>query len=406
MADGELMTISPTLQSKLYIQQFKKKKKKIYNFGLGENSIKQESFYINKIKEYAHKKEYGLSKGIPQLNETLKEMYKNEKTEYDIIVGNGLKELLFIVQCAFVGKIIHITPSWVSYKEHIDILDRKDDLIELKTEIENKFRIDLNKLEDILKEIKDVSKMIIFNNPNNPTGMCYNNDELESLGLLLKKYDCIVFSDDIYLNVSYEPGQKSIAEYIPELTIRGSSVSKDLACGGYRVGWCAFPENLKSLYSKCCGYGSSIYSNVSSPMQYATNDMLKNKELCKTYMKKTTKLYKYVSKCLLDSLNGKKLLYLETQGAWYVFVDFRNYKEELKRINISTSIELSYYLMKNYQIITVAGEHFNHDSLSLRFSFVDFEFDFEKSGSIENVNIDNMLNGIKQLHLFLDNIIT
>ena len=60
--------------------------------------------------------------------------------------------------------------------------------------------------------------------------------------------------------------------------------------------------------------------------------------------------------------------------------------------------------MKNYQIITVAGEHFNHDSLSLRFSFVDFEFDFEKSGSIENVNIDNMLNGIKQLHLFLDNI--
>ena len=60
----------------------------------------------------------------------------------------------------------------------------------------------------------------------------------------------------------------------------------------------------------------------------------------------------------------------------------------------------------NYQIITVAGEHFNHDSLSLRFSFVDFEFNFEDGIPIEDVNIDNMLNGIKQLHLFLDNITT
>ena len=103
-------------------------------------------------------------------------------------------------------------------------------------------------------------------------------------------------------------------------------------------------------------------------------------------------------------MRGKRLLYVETEAAWYVFIDFSNYKEQLKKLNITTSIELSNYLMKNYQIITVAGEHFNHDSLSLRFSFVDFEFDFEGEIKIEDVNIDNMLNGIKQLHLFLDNI--
>ena len=139
-------------------------------------------------------------------------------------------------------------------------------------------------------------------------------------------------------------------------------------------------------------------------MQYATNDLLQNKELCQKYIENTKKLYKHISKKLLDSLKGKKLLFVETEAAWYVFIDFSNYKEELKKSNITNSIELSNYLMHNYQIITVAGEHFNHDSLSLRFSFVDFEFDFESSTKIEDVNIDNMLGGIKQLHLFLDNI--
>jgi len=401
---GDLTYISPTLQSKLYLEELKKAGKHIYNFGLGENNVKQSSFYIEKIQEYAHKKEYGSSEGIPQLNQTIKNMYNNDKTKYGVLVGNGLKELLFIVQCAFIGKIIHVTPSWVSYKEHIDMLNRKDDLIEIRTDIKNNFRMDLVELETILNSIKDEPKMIILNNPNNPTGVCYNNDELESLGLLFKKYDCVVFSDDIYSNLSYRSNQKSIYEFIPNLTIRGSSVSKDLACGGYRIGWCAFPESLNPFFTKCCVYGSRTYSNVSSPMQYATNALLENKELCKTYIENTKKLYNHVSKKVLDSLRGKRLLYVETEAAWYVFIDFSNYKEQLEKLNITTSIELSHYLMKNYQIITVAGEHFNHDSLSLRFSFVDFEFDFEGEIKIEDVNIDNMLNGIKQLHLFLDNI--
>ena len=49
---SNLTNISPTLQSKFYINQLKKEGKKIYNFGLGENSVKQSPFYIEKIQEY------------------------------------------------------------------------------------------------------------------------------------------------------------------------------------------------------------------------------------------------------------------------------------------------------------------------------------------------------------------
>ena len=78
-----------------------------------------------------------------------------------------------------------MTPSWVSYKEHIDLLERNDDLIEIKTTIDTKFRVDLNILDKTLQDIGSGPKMILLNYPNNPTGICYSNQELESMAKIL-----------------------------------------------------------------------------------------------------------------------------------------------------------------------------------------------------------------------------
>jgi aspartate aminotransferase len=398
-----IISISPTLQSKLYMEQLQKEGKKVYNFGLGQNSVKQPELYIDLMKKYAHKKEYTSSQGIPELNKTLKTIYNNGKMSYEILVGNGLKELLFVVQCAFKGKIIHVTPSWVSYKEHIDILERNDDLIEIKTSIENKFRVDLDVLDNVLQEIGDEPKMILLNYPNNPTGTCYSNKELESMAKILKKHNCVVFGDEIYLNLSYNPKQRSLSYYIPELVIRGSSVSKDLACGGYRLGWCAFPETLGKLFARCCQYGSSVYSCAPVPIQYATQELLENQELCKSYIEKMKDLFSHIIRELLPFLDNTKIKYPGIEASWYVYLDFTSYKEGLKKIGVQDSIQLSNYLMVNHHILTVAAQHFGDDSLSLRFSLVDFEFDLEKE-TIKDVNIENMKEGFQELCTFLDSL--
>lgn len=398
-----IISISPTLQSKLYMEQLQKEGKKVYNFGLGQNSVKQPELYIDLMKKYAHKKEYTSSQGIPELNKTLKNIYNNGKMSYEILVGNGLKELLFVVQCAFKGKIIHVTPSWVSYKEHIDILERNDDLIEIKTSIENKFHVDLDVLDNVLQEIGNEPKMILLNYPNNPTGTCYSNKELESMAKILKKHNCVVFGDEIYLNLSYNPKQRSLSYYIPELVIRGSSVSKDLACGGYRLGWCAFPETLGKLFARCCQYGSSVYSCAPVPTQYATQELLENQELCKSYAEKMKGLFSHIIRELLPFLDNTKIKYPGIEASWYVYLDFQSYKEGLKKIGVQDSVQLSHYLMVNHHILTVAAQHFGDDSLSLRFSLVDFEFDLEKE-TIKDVNIENMKEGFQELCTFLDSL--
>jgi hypothetical protein len=59
--------------------------------------------------------------------------------------------------------------------------------------------------------------------------------------------------------------------------------------------------------------------------------------------------------------------------------------------------------MVNHHILTVAAQHFGDDSLSLRFSLVDFEFDLEKE-TIKDVNIENMKEGFQELCTFLDSL--
>jgi len=400
---NDISNISPTLQSKLYLQEMRRLGRSVYNFGLGENPVNQPSFYVDMLAKHANQKSYTSSEGITPLNDCLKNMYNTENTKYEVLVGNGLKELLFVVQSAFKGKIIHVTPSWVSYSEHIDLLDRMDDLIEIKTSIENDFRINLDVLESVLQLHDQEPKMILLNYPNNPTGTCYSNDHLKDIAELLRKYNCMIFADEIYLNLCYRGDQRSISEFAPELTIRATSVSKDMACGGYRIGWCVFPSNLHTFFETCRNYASRVYSCSAAPIQYATCELLENKEVCKTYIEKTKQLYQHVIAELLPIINKTKLIYPSPSSAWYVFIDFTNYKSELANLGVYDSIDLSVYLMKNHNIITVAGQHFRDDSLALRFSLVDFSFDVETE-QFEDLDIENMKRGFHEMVSFLSSL--
>ena len=313
------------------------------------------------------------------------------------MVGCGLKELLFIIQLAFEGKIFHITPSWVSYKEQIRILNKEKDLIEIHTNIENNYNIDLQLLEKKLKEYQNHKKIIIFNNPNNPLGLYTNNTETCELAFLLKKYNCLVISDEIYLNLTYIKGIKSIAYYIPELTIIGSSISKDLGCGGYRLGWLAFPKTQFELFNKCRSYSSSIYSCASTPIQYATYEMLKNKQLFNKHCDMSIDFFKNISNNVCEILKTTKIKFIKPNSCWYIFLNFSNYKNVLKKYNIKNSDDLCMYLINTIGFVTVPGSSFNSEGINLRLSFVDFDLTIDKDGIKIIKGINKMVYLLKNL---------
>ena len=391
------MNVSATLNCQNIIKLRVKDGLPVYNFGLGANPIKQPEFYIRKIQEYAACKSYTSSEGIPELNDTLLDIYSGNGYADKVLVGNGLKELLFIVQSAFEGKIIHITPSWISYKEQIVLLGKEDDLIEIRTTIDDDYRVDLDILEQTLEEYKEHNKLLMFNNPNNPTGLVYTDEETENISRLLRKYDCVVLADEIYMNLTHHGRVRSISEYIPELTIIGSSVSKDLGCGGYRLGWLIFPKEQNALFNKCNSYCSSIYSCASVPIQYATGEMLRNKDLFTSHCEVSVKIYRYISGEICNILRSSKIRFIPPNSSWYVFLNFSEYEQRLSEKGIHTSYELSELLVNEIGMVCVPGANFNIDGLYLRISLVDFEIPDMSDLVVEDINITKMIEGMEKL---------
>ncbi|HUX95399.1 MAG TPA: pyridoxal phosphate-dependent aminotransferase [Bacteroidales bacterium] len=107
-----------------------------------------------------------------------------------------------------------------------------------------------NKLESFLEGGKVSS--IVYSNPNNPTWMCLNEEELSIIGELSLKYDVIVIEDLAYFGMDFrsdysQPGippyQPSIGRYTDDYIILISS-SKVFSYAGQRIGMMAVSDHL------------------------------------------------------------------------------------------------------------------------------------------------------------------
>lgn len=110
------------------------------------------------------------------------------------------------------------------------------------------------KLKDKLESFLESGKIssILYSNPNNPTWMCLNEDELAVVGELSRKYDVIVIEDLAYFGMDFRkdyskpgvpPYQPTIGRYTDDYVILISS-SKIFSYAGQRIGMLAISDHL------------------------------------------------------------------------------------------------------------------------------------------------------------------
>jgi aspartate/methionine/tyrosine aminotransferase len=97
---------------------------------------------------------------------------------------------------------------------------------------------------------------IIYSNPNNPTWICFHEDELEIIGDLATKYDTIIVEDLAYFGMDFrtnlsipykEPYQPTAARYTENYIILISS-SKTFSYAGQRIGTLCISNSLFNRY--------------------------------------------------------------------------------------------------------------------------------------------------------------
>ena len=90
--------------------------------------------------------------------------------------------------------------------------------------------------------------MIALTNPNNPTGVVLNPNELEGIAELARDNDLWVISDEVYCDVVFggdgPVGSIAAIAGMAERTVICGSLSKSHAMTGWRIGWAVGPKEL------------------------------------------------------------------------------------------------------------------------------------------------------------------
>ena len=286
---------------------------------------------------------------------------------------------MFLLQILFDGDVILPAPSWVSYEPQAIIGRNKVHWINTSRE-NNWFPIAEN-IEKIVSKNNNKNYLLFLNSPNNPSGQICEN--LEALSNIIKKYNILVLSDEIYAELSFNNNYRSISSFCPEKTIISSGLSKWCGAGGWRLGHFVIPNELTKLRNALKVLVSETFSSVSAPIQYAAIAAYKNDQ--SKYLENSRNILKAVGEYVYNNLKSNKVIINKPQGGFYLMPEFLDKK-------FQTSEEMCKDLLNNTGIVLLPGSDFGitKDKMIARLSFTDFNGEeFMKNiSSKENINLE------------------
>ena len=377
---------SSTLKINEISRQLEDKGEKIFKFGFGQSPFQIPLDIVNELKNNAYQNKYLPMQGLKELREVVAK-YTSTKKDYNyksenVIIGPGSKELMFLLHVLFDGDIILPAPSWVSYAPQAILGRNKIQLIQ--TTSENNWFPTGSEIEKIILKDKNRNYLLFLNSPNNPSGQICEN--LEEISEIAKKYNLIILSDEIYSELSFKEGFKSISSFCPEKTIISSGLSKWCGAGGWRLGYFIVPDSLSFLKNSINVLASETFSAVSAPIQYAAITAYANDH--SEYINNSRNILRAVGNYVYENLKSNKILINKPQGGFYLMPDFINKK-------FNTSSEMCDNILKNTGVALLPGSDFGFvkTKMLVRLSFTDFngqEF-MNKTKDKKKINNDLIL---------------
>jgi aspartate aminotransferase len=218
----------------------------------------------------------------------------------------------------------------------------------------NQYRLDANALE---AAITPRTKVIMLNNPSNPTGVVYTDAELRMVAALAVKHDLYVISDEIYEKLTYGAEFISIASLGPEIlerTVTVNGFSKAYAMTGWRMGYAAANPQIAEAMSS---FQSQVTSGASSISQKAALAALRGDQAPVEAMRvQFDRRRRYVAE-RLQQMPGVHLDGMP-EGAFYIFprVD-----ELYEKGGVEGSVQFAEVLLEKARVAVVPGLPFGSD---------------------------------------------
>ncbi len=352
---------SATLVMAAKARELRAEGKDIIGLSLGEPDFNTPDF----IKDAAIKavndnyNSYTPVDGYAELKEAICTKFKRDNDlnykASQIVVSTGAKQSIANVMQVLLNpgdEVLLPCPYWVSYSAIATLCEAKS--VEIPSTIESNFKITPAQLE---AAITPKTKLILFNSPNNPSGVIYSEKEYRALAKVLEKYPQIyIMSDEIYEHINYNSKPFSLAaiDSLYERTITVNGLAKAFAMTGWRIGYIGAPEWIAKACTKMQG---QITSGTNCIAQRAAITAVLAPVSKIQYMVDEFKARRGIVIDLLREIDGFKVNVPD--GAFYVFPDISAFfGKTIQGITIKNANDFALFILEKANVATVTGDAF------------------------------------------------
>ncbi|CAK1223231.1 Aspartate/methionine/tyrosine aminotransferase (AspB) [Fructobacillus cardui] len=294
--------------------------------------------------------------GILPLREAIAEQTTKETGQVlsinQVTVTSGAKLSLYTIMQVLLNpgdQVVMPEPYWVSYVEQVRLAGGVATTVKPKTAAMKLTPADLD-------EVAGPVKLIILNNPSNPTGQVYSRDEVQALLDWADAHDSFLLSDEIYGQLVYN-GQTftsalSLKEIKDSRLIIVDGVSKSYSMTGWRLGWTIADEKIIAEMNKLLGH---MTSNPAAVSQYAALAALTVDQQMVEDMRTTFESRLNATYDKLTAIPGLSVAQ-KPEGAFYLF--FKVDQDLLDKLGLKSTIDFATALLEQAHVAIPAGEGF------------------------------------------------
>lgn len=186
---------------------------------------------------------YGHISGSPELRAAIAALYGERIGPDDVITTNGAIGANFLALFALVepgDTAVCVRPTYQQLYSVPEALGAQVRLLSLREE--DGYLPDVDELRSL---VDDSTRLIVLNNPNNPTGALIDEPLLREIVAVAREHGAWLLCDEVYRMLEHTPG--TTAPSVADLYERGvstGSMSKSYSLAGLRIGWVAGPPDL------------------------------------------------------------------------------------------------------------------------------------------------------------------
>ncbi len=194
---------------------------------------------------------YTLTQGMEELREEVR-LYLRERKQFEpeeVMITSGVAGgimLAFLVLVNPGDQVVIPDPYFVIYKHLCALVGATPVFLNTYPD----FDVAAERLEPVIRK---TTKLVIINNPCNPTGALIDGAELKGIAALAAKGEVVILSDEVYDLFTYDAPHECMGRYSESALVLGG-YSKTFGMPGWRIGYAAGPRRIISEMIKLQQY--------------------------------------------------------------------------------------------------------------------------------------------------------